>query len=107
MPTPRQFAAYPQEYSTLFLNARHKSITVVEASPRKARRLRDHLYAFRSAALADLNASGELGLLLPLARMKLAGKRLTIYFPNNDLNHKQAIDHAVSSADSGIPNEGR
>ena len=104
MPTPRQFAAYPQEYSSLFLRARDAPLIVTESSPRQAKRLRDHLYAFRSAALADLEASGRLGLILPLARMKLDGKRLTIYYPEN---HQQAITHAFSAdhTPSGVPDE--
>ena len=57
------------------------------------------------AILADLEASGELALLLPLARMHLDGRQLTIYYPET-----KAIPNVFSRADkpsSRVPNKSR
>ncbi len=81
MPTARPFASYPLGYTDLFLRARSKPIIIPHASPDAARRMRDRLYSFRTAALADLHSAGRLALVLPLAKMSLEGSQLTIYYP--------------------------
>ena len=105
MPTPRPFAAYPQSLSEMFLDARSGPLTISSSTPKKARLCRNLLYAFRTAALADLEAAGSLALLLPLARMHLDGSQLTIYYPET-----KAIPDVFSSADKPsrrVPNKSR
>lgn len=82
MPTPRPFTSYSGFYAEVFWRARDKPVVLNYDSPNLARRMRDRLYSFRSAALADLENSGRLALVLPLAKMSLAGSCLTIHYPD-------------------------
>ena len=105
MPTPRPFAAYPQSLSEMFLEARSSPVTKAFDTARSARLFRNSLYAFRTAALADLEAAGSLALLLPLARMHLDGSQLTIYYPET-----KAIPNVFTRADKPsrrVPNKSR
>ena len=78
MSTPRLFSAYPASYTAMFLEAHKTPKEIILSSKQAARNMRYRLYAFRQAALNDLDALHELGasgarlaLLLPLARISI------------------------------------
>ena len=96
MPTSRPFKSYPDTFAEIFLTARHAPITITESSAREARRLRDRLYAYRNAALDDVDAAGKIALISVMAKMKLEGNTLTIYYPSN----QKRVNDDPSSAEN-------
>ncbi len=104
MPTPKRFAAYPLVFANLFLQAHtnDEGLHLVCDTLTNAKRLRSHLYAFRSAALEDLPENqGYLLLILPEARTRIEGSTLIIYYDQT----ARTIAHATASNNSSNPSD--
>lgn len=94
VPTPRNLNNYPAEYAELFRRAWKGRVEIELASAGRARSLRDRLYAFRAALVNELNAAAvmrddrlhDILLTAPLARMRVRGKKLCIFYPKGALN---------------------
>ncbi|MAH50165.1 hypothetical protein CMI37_30370 [Candidatus Pacearchaeota archaeon] len=80
MPSTLALSAYSDEHKALFMQALRGPVTVECVSHQAARRLRFQLYALRSAALIELEQAGKLGIVAPLARMRISDNALTISY---------------------------
>ena len=101
MPHIRPFPSYSPEYANVFLRAEESPEIILLSSLKAANNLRYRLYAFRTAALSDLDALEALGtdgarlaLLLPLARLSIAttptGATLKIDYRKETHSHVQS-----------------
>ncbi|KKM77697.1 hypothetical protein LCGC14_1367490 [marine sediment metagenome] len=111
MTTPRRFESYPPHYANFFLSAWQSCsmIAIGCDSPRAARNLRSHLYAFRSATLeASPENRAHLISILPQARTRIRGSTLIIYYDTVAKELANATSNRVSGAPSApLPVENR
>ena len=81
MATPRPYHTYEREYALILSQIKIRELPILFPSRAEAIRARRHFYAFKSAAIADIESSREIGLLVPLVRTRISGTTLTFSFP--------------------------
>ncbi len=111
MTTPRRFISYSPIYSNFFTQAYGASgeLRVPCATPKAARNLRSHLYAFRSATLEALPENqAHLISILPQARTRIHGSTLIIYYDTVAKELANATSNRVSGTSTApLPVEDR
>jgi len=86
MPTPKLFAAYPEEYKDLFFSACRGRMIVSLGKPSEAKRLRARLYAYRAALMAEPDLAPELALIAPVVKFSIESGDLVLYIPKEKDN---------------------
>jgi len=86
--TPRELSSYPLWYYDFFRKAAHERVSITFASRSKAQRLRNRLYAFRTALLEQADDSPT-ALIAPLVTIRVED-RVLIGQPKEDVDGEHA-----------------